>query len=91
MQHAVLYRHGLVSVTDEHALNMPSYRKSTINQMCTINWMSAWVTNLEELCDSTLVLLHVLHVEALMEVARVGSYHCCGQCHVQPKMPHQVS
>ena len=30
---------------------------------------------LEQLCDSTLVFSYVLHVEALMEVARIGTDH----------------
>lgn len=46
--------------------------------------------HLEELCDTTLILCHVLHVKVFMVVPWIGSCHGGGKRHLQPKMPQQM-
>jgi len=36
---------------------------------------SKFNTDLEKLSDATLILFHVLHVKALMKIARIGTDH----------------
>ncbi len=47
--------------------------------------------DLKKLSDATLILFHVLHVKALMEIARISAYHGSCQCNIQTKVPHQMS
>jgi len=67
----------------------PSYTKGCL---CLQQHLCASKCNadLKKLSDATLILFHVLHVKALMKIARIGAYHGGSQCDIQTKVPHQM-
>lgn len=66
-------------------------RGCSVFQQCLQSSASKFKTHLEKLSNATLILFHVLHIKALMEIARIGAHHGGSQSDIQTKVPHQMS